>query len=172
MTPPRLTAFHRRATGISNTCTSKLMATEIEHKYLVKDNSYKSLAVERHAISQGYLSRDPGRIVRVRIIDDHAVITIKGKGHGASRPEFEYDIPLDDARQLMTLCLPPVLSKTRHIVVHEGNRWEVDEFGGDLQGLTTAELEIPSEDYAFTLPPFVGKDVTGDPRYCNSQLGL
>ena len=148
------------------------MATEIEHKYLVKDDSYKALAVERHSIRQGYLSRDPERIVRVRIIDDEAVITIKGKNRGAVRPEFEYTVPLTDAEQLMDLCLPPVLSKTRHIVMHEGNRWEVDEFGGDLEGLTTAELEIPTEDYAFNLPSFVGRDVTDNPRYYNSQLGL
>ena len=148
------------------------MATEIEHKYLVKDDSYKTLASERHSIRQGYLSRDPERIVRVRIIDDQAVITIKGKSRGAARPEFEYAVPLDDAEQLMALCLPPVLSKTRHIVMHEGNRWEVDEFGGDLEGLTTAELEIPTEDYAFNLPSFVGRDVTDNPRYYNSQLGL
>ena len=149
------------------------MATEIEHKFLVIDDSYKALASCQHEIKQGFLSRDAERTVRVRILDDKAFITIKGKGDGgAAHPEFEYEIPIEDARQLMVICQPPVIEKTRHIVMHQGNRWEVDEFHGAMQGLTLAELEIPSEDYQFPLPPFVGKDVTGDPRYYNSQMGV
>ena len=137
------------------------MATEIEHKYLVNDDSYKAMATERHNITQGYLSRDKGRTIRVRVIDEQA-----------ARPEFEYDIPLADAEELLLLCEPPLIQKTRYIVPFHGNRWEVDEFGGDLLGLTLAELEIPCVDYAYDLPPFVGKDVTDDRRYYNSQLGL
>jgi len=149
------------------------MATEIEHKYLVKDDSYKQQASELHNIIQGFLSRDPHRTVRIRLWDDKGFITIKGKGDGtAAHPEFEYEIPVEDARQLLHMCEPPLVNKTRHIVLHDGNRWEVDEFHDNLQGLTLAELEIPSLDYRYTLPTWVGKQVTGDPRYYNSQLGV
>jgi len=146
------------------------MATEIEHKYLVTSDEFKQQACSCSEITQGFLSRDPERTVRVRIRDDKGYITIKGKGTGAAHPEFEYEIPLDDARQMLPLCQPPIIEKTRHIVIHEGNRWEVDEFHGQLQGIVLAELEVPNEDYTFPLPPFVGQEVTGDRRYYNSQL--
>jgi CYTH domain-containing protein len=97
-------------------------------------------------------------------------LTIKGANTGASRPEFEYPIPVDDALQLLQLCPPPIISKTRHIYKYEGNKWEIDEFHGELEGLILAEIEIPSEDYQFKIPAFVGKDVTDDPRYYNSHL--
>ena len=145
---------------------------EIEHKYLVVNDSFKLMASAESEIHQGFLSRVPERTVRVRIKDNRGFITVKGKGEGASHPEFEYEVPLEDAMQMMTLCEPPVIVKTRYIVEHKGNRWEVDEFHDGLQGLVIAELEVPSEDYAFPLPDFVGKEVTGDPRYCNSQLGI
>ena len=148
------------------------MSTEIEHKYLVKDDSYKREAFKQSEIQQGFLSRNPERTVRVRIRDDKGFITIKGRGDGAAHPEFEYEIPLEDAKQMMALCEPPVIVKTRYLVMHEGNCWEVDEFHGDLRGLVIAELEVPSEDYRYGLPPFVGLEVTGDPRYYNSQLGI
>ena len=147
------------------------MGIEIEHKHLVTDDTYKRLACEKSEIKQGFLSRDPERTVRIRLRDDMACITIKGKGSGAAHPEFEYQVPREDACQMMALCEPPVIEKTRYIVMHEGNRWEVDEFHGALQGLVLAELEVPSEDYDYPLPPFVGKEVTGDPQYYNSQLG-
>lgn len=149
-----------------------IMGIEIEHKYLVKDDSYKRLSDNNSTIRQGFLSRDPERTVRVRVRDDQGFITIKGKGDGAAHPEFEYEIPLDDAVRLMSLCEPPVIEKTRYIVMHDGNRWEVDEFHGSLEGLVIAELEVPSEDYRFSLPPFVGREVTGNPKYYNSQLGI
>lgn len=148
------------------------MAIEIEHKYLVINDSYKTADHVVSEITQGFLSRDPERTVRVRIRDEKAFITIKGKGEGMAHPEFEYSIPLEDARDMLPLCEPPVITKTRHIVMHEGNRWEVDEFHGDLQGLVIAELEVPDKEYRFPLPPFVGPEVTGDPRYYNSQLGI
>lgn len=148
------------------------MGMEIEHKYLVIDDTYRLMACERSEIKQGFLSRDPERTVRVRVRDDKGFITIKGKGSGAAHPEFEYEIPQDDALQMLELCEPPVIEKTRYMIMHEGNRWEVDEFHGDLQGLVIAELEVPSEEYRFPLPPFVGQEVTGDPRYYNSQLGV
>ncbi len=146
------------------------MATEIEHKYLVKSNSYKTMATESHTIAQGYLSRESGRTVRVRTWDDTAFLTIKGAAQGMTRPEFEYEIPASDAQQLLKLCPPPVIIKTRHIVNYEGERWEVDEFHGPLEGLVTGELEVPNEEHRFNLPPFVGREVTGDHRFANSQL--
>lgn len=148
------------------------MATEIEHKFLVTDDSYRLAACRTSEIVQGFLSRDSLRTVRVRLRDDKGFITVKGKGDGAAHPEFEYEIPASDARQLLSLCEPPVIVKTRYIVNHEGNQWEVDEFHGDLEGLVIAELEVPSEDYQFEKPAFVGQEVTGDPRYYNSQLGV
>jgi len=146
------------------------MATEIEHKYLVKDDSYREQVVQSYHITQGYLCREHVRTVRVRLRDESGFITIKGAGNDVARPEFEYEIPAADARELLKMCEPPLLEKTRHIVEYQGNRWEVDEFHGRLQGLTLAELEIPSEDYQYDRPLWVGEDVTGDPRYHNSNL--
>ena len=150
------------------------MSVEIEHKYLVANDGYKSMATESHRLVQGYLSREKGRTVRVRICDDKAFLTVKGANTGASRPEFEYEVPLADAEQMLRLCPPPVIGKTRHnadIVRHEQDaRWEVDEFHGQLHGLTFAEIEIPSVDYHYEVPPFVGRDVTDDPRFYNSRL--
>lgn len=148
------------------------MATEIEHKFLVMGDTYRLDASEKSEITQGFLSREPGRTVRVRIRDGKGYITIKGRGTGAAHPEFEYEVPLDDAMQMMELCEPPIIEKTRYIVVYDGNKWEIDEFHGSLQGLVIAELEVPSEDYHFTRPPFIGREVTGDRRYYNSQLGI
>jgi len=147
------------------------MATEIEHKYLVVNDSYKQLAIESHTVAQGYLSRDAERVVRVRVKDgDQGYLTVKGKGNGLERPEFEYTIPTEDAKELLKLCLRPVISKTRYIVMHDGNRWEVDEFHDALQGLTVAELEVPDAGYTFALPEFVGREVTDDPKYTNAAL--
>ena len=148
------------------------MGIEIEHKFLVKNDSYRSMAVSESEIMQGFLSRVPERTVRVRARGDKGFITIKGKGSGAAHPEFEYEVPLDDAKQMLSMCEPPVINKTRYIVMHDGNRWEIDEFHGELQGLVIAELEVVSEEYRFSLPPFVGLEVTGDRRYYNSQLGV
>jgi len=148
------------------------MGMEIEHKFLVKDNSYKDTASKKSEIKQGFLSRARERTVRVRVRDDKGYITVKGIGSGAAHPEFEYEIPLDDALQMLSLCEPPVIEKTRYIVMHEGNMWEVDEFHAGQEGLVIAELEVPSEEYRFPLPPFIGREVTGDPRYYNSQLGV
>lgn len=148
------------------------MGIEIEHKFLVKNDSYRSMAVSESEIMQGFLSRVPERTVRVRVRGDKGFITIKGKGSGAAHPEFEYEVPLDDAKQMLSMCEPPVINKTRYIVMHDGNRWEIDEFHGELQGLVIAEFEVVSEEYRFSLPPFVGLEVTGDRRYYNSQLGV
>lgn len=146
------------------------MAAEIEHKFLVIDQSYQAMASERHELTQGYLCRDKGRTVRVRICDDHAFLTVKGPNNGLARAEFEYEVPVADARHMIDLCPAPVIVKTRWIVPYEGNRWEVDAFHCALQGLVTAELEVPSADYEFSKPAFVGREVSDDRRFYNSQL--
>jgi len=149
------------------------MSYEIEHKYLVKNSDYKELAVEKHHIIQGYLSDAVECTIRVRIFDDRAYVTIKGKNYGAKRLEYEYEIPISEAREMLNLlCEKPILEKCRHIVMFNGNRWEVDEFCGKLAGLTLAEIEIPSENYMYEKPDFIGKDVTSDARYYNSQLAI
>lgn len=147
------------------------MATEIEHKYIVIDNSYREFVSQSINIFQGYLSKDKERTVRIRIANDKAFITIKGKTMGDTRAEFEYPIPVDDAlTMLKELCVQPIIEKTRHIVLYNGNTWEIDEFKGTLAGLTLAEIEIPSSQYKYDIPPFVGKNVTNDARYYNSNL--
>ena len=146
------------------------MALEIERKFLVKDDSYLRLATAKREIRQGYLSRVKERTVRVRIADDTARITIKGVNHGSTRNEFEYEIPLDDARQLLALCVPPIIEKTRHLVPWDGLTWEVDVFHGPNEGLVVAEIELPDEQHELSLPPFVGLEVTDNPRYYNANL--
>lgn len=147
------------------------MATEIEHKYLIINNNYKILASSCKHICQGYLSKDKERTVRVRISDDNAYLTIKGKNHGDTRIEYEYSIPVKDARTMLsTLCIQPIIEKYRHIVEYHGNIWEIDEFKGALDGLVLAEIEIPYSEYKYDIPPFIGKNVTNDPRYYNSNL--
>ncbi len=144
------------------------MAVEIERKFLVKGTQWRQGAGVR--LSQGYLNRDQERTVRVRIAGDKSFLTIKGVTRGTSRAEFEYAIPVADAEQLLELSDGPIIQKTRYIVVHDGLTWEVDEFQGDNAGLVVAEVELTSEDQAFTRPPWLGSEVTHDPRYYNSSL--
>lgn len=146
------------------------MSLEIERKFLVKDRSFEVLATAQSQISQGYLSREAERTVRVRLRDGKGFITIKSKNRGAVRGEWEYEIPERDARELLTLCEGRVISKTRYLVPWQGMTWEVDVFGGDLSGLILAEIELPSADAEFCAPPFVGEEVTGNQRYYNSNL--
>lgn len=146
------------------------MAREIERTFLVKNYNFKEMATETIVILQGYLNRDPERTVRVRLANDRGYITVKGKNHGMTRHEFEYEIPLDDARQILSLCTGKILDKTRYVVPYEGHVWEVDEYNGELRGLVVTEVELEREDEKVELPSFVGKEVTGDPRYYNSQL--
>ena len=148
------------------------MGLEIEHKYLVKNEDYKNLATRVAHIAQGYLSRDKERTVRVRILNESAFITIKTKNHGDTRKEFEYAIPLEDARELLRICLPPIIEKHRHYVEYEGFTWEVDEFDGELKGLTVAEIELPQSDCQYAVPDFIGENVTDNPMYYNSNLHL
>ena len=148
------------------------MALEIERKFLVLDDSYKHEAFSKSHIQQGYICSERGRTVRIRIRNERAYITIKGPSlnGGLSRYEFEQEIPLDDARKLLTLCDPGIIDKTRWLVKAGSHTFEVDEFAGDNAGLTVAEVELASEDEAFEKPAFIGQEVTGDRRYYNSQL--
>ena len=148
------------------------MAQEIERKYLVLDDSFKREAFSKSHIQQGYICSERGRTVRIRIRDTRAYITIKGPSlnGGLSRYEFEQEIPLDDAQQLMQLCEPGIIDKTRWLVKSDRHTFEVDEFHGDNDGLVMAEVELQSETDQPVLPSFIGKEVTGDRRYYNSQL--
>jgi adenylate cyclase len=144
------------------------MGIEIERKFLVVGDDWR--AAPAVPTTQGYLNRDKRRTVRVRVAQDAAWLTIKGASRGATRAEFEYPIPLADARELLALCDGPPVRKSRRVVVHAGARWEIDEFEGDNAGLVVAEIELPSEDATFEAPPWLGAEVTHDPRYFNSNL--
>jgi len=148
------------------------MAQEIERKFLVLDDSYKHEAFSHSHIMQGYVCRLRGKTVRVRIRDDKGFVTIKGPSidGGLSRSEFEYEIPLADAQQLMMLCEPGQIDKTRWLVKSGDHVFEVDEFHGENEGLVMAEVELKSADEEPKMPHFIGKEVTGDRRYYNSYL--
>lgn len=148
------------------------MANEIERKFLVKGD-FKPTVIKQTKITQGYLSSVPERTVRVRIKGDSGFITIKGIGSksGASRFEWEKQIPITEVEELLELCEPGVIDKTRFIVPeNSGLQFEVDEFYGDNEGLTVAEIELPSEDHPFKKPDWLGQEVTGDAKYYNSML--
>lgn len=147
---------------------------EIERKYLVTSDSYKQMAVARYHICQGYISREKTGTVRIRITDDKAYLTIKGKpaaGHFA-RYEWEKEIDVQEAKELMQLCQGTIIDKTRWIIpaAEDGLKWEVDEFHGKHEGLTLAEIELTSEEQKVEKPDFVGEDVTSDPRYYNANM--
>ena len=145
------------------------MGTEIERKYLVQGVAWKDLA-EGTLYRQGYLNSLKERVVRVRTMGDNAAFTVKGITVGATRAEFEYPIPFDDATKMLELCEQPIIEKTRYKVPIGHLVWEVDEFHGVNEGLTVAECELESEDQAIDKPAWVGDEVTGDPRYFNSNL--
>ena len=148
------------------------MPTEIERKFLVVGAGWRGSGPAT-PIRQGYLSTDPDRVVRVRLAGNEAFVTIKGRAGGPGgrvRPEFDYPIPYTDGEKLLSLCLQPVLEKRRHPVSHRGATWMVDEFGGANSGLVLAEIELTDPDQAIDLPPWVGAEVTADPRYQNSSL--
>jgi adenylate cyclase len=146
------------------------MGIEIERKFLLKNDGWRGLG-QPTLMRQGYLVADPVRTVRVRIEGERAVITIKSKTTGASRGEWEYEIPVPDAAELLDrLCEQPLVEKVRHRIEHAGHTWEVDEFKGENAGLVVAEIELGSEDEAFERPDWIGQEVTSDPRYYNSSL--
>lgn len=145
------------------------MPVEIERKYLVVGSGWKDAAIGTR-LSQGYLSQDPERSVRVRIAGDKAYLTIKGVSRGITRQEFEYPIPTNDAEQLLALCLPEIISKTRYAVDVNHRQWDIDEFHGENEGLVVAEIELDSETDAVELPAWIGQEVSDDPRYYNASL--
>ena len=146
------------------------MGVEIERKFLVRGDGWRSQG-QPVLLRQGYLSSDPDRIVRVRIEGDAAVMTIKGRSKGATRGEWEYPIPMQDAEAFLEqLCEQPLIEKTRTRVEHEGMVWEVDEFLGENAGLVVVEIELKSEDQTFSWPDWVGEEVTHDERYFNANL--
>jgi adenylate cyclase len=147
------------------------MGIEIERKFLVKSDGWRAGA-EGANYRQGYLSRETGRTVRVRIAGEKAMLTVKGAASGNSRAEFEYGIPVADAVQLLAMCDGPLIEKTRYRVPHAGLVWEIDEFAGENAGLIVAEVELTSEDQAVSLPDWAGEEVSADHRYANSSLSV
>lgn len=147
------------------------MAQEIEKKFLVA-GEFKESAKKATRITQGYLSSVPERTVRVRVKGEKGYITVKGIGNdsGASRFEWEKEIPVEDVRDLLKICEPGVIDKTRYLVDCDGHTFEVDEFYGDNDGLVVAEVELGDENEAFTRPSWLGEEVTGDKKYYNSML--
>jgi adenylate cyclase len=145
---------------------------EIERKFLVKSDDYKSAGSSNTRIVQGFLNTDPNRTVRIRIKGDKGFITVKGKSNesGTSRFEWEKEIPVDEAESLMKLCEKGILEKCRYEIPLGNHVYEVDEFYGDNLGLTVAEIELNSENEMFEKPDWLGKEVTGQIKYYNSQL--
>ncbi|MBQ3896326.1 MAG: CYTH domain-containing protein [Paludibacteraceae bacterium] len=145
------------------------MPKEIERKFLVVSDEYKSSP--RKYYKQGYLSVEPDKTVRVRVVGDKGFLTVKGRNNGISRAEYEYEIPAADANDMLdNLVKTGVIEKWRYVCVVDGKKWEVDEFLGDNAGLVVAEIELQSEDEPFTKPAWAGDEVSGDARYYNSSL--
>lgn len=149
------------------------MGKEIERKFLLADDSWRECVVSSTVMRQGYLSRRVESTVRVRVAGERAWLTVKGANRGAVRNEWEYEIPVAEAVEMLQspgMADGNVVEKTRHIVWHEGYRWEIDEFHGRHEGLVVAEVEMREVDEDVPLPGFVGREVTGDPAYYNSTL--
>ncbi len=145
------------------------MALEIERKFLLCNEQWRNHVERSVPMSQAYLGGDQCS-VRVRVSGEQAWLNIKNAVAGPSRLEFEYEIPLADARQMLKLAVEPSIDKVRHIVTHEGFIWEIDEFSGRNRGLIVAEIELPSVDTQFVRPTWIGEDVTEQHRYYNSAL--
>ena len=147
------------------------MGIEIERKFLVNKEKWDQVTKEKQSLyRQGYIVSDPAKTIRVRLTDEAAFLTIKGLTVGASRAEFEYSIPVSDAQQLLDDFCDSVVSKIRYFITYANKLWEVDEFLGDNEGLMVAEIELESEDESFSLPDWVGKEVTSEKQYSNSNL--
>ncbi len=145
------------------------MGIEIERKFLVKDDSWRTVAGEGRLCKQGYICSGNGKTVRVRILGHRAYLTIKGPTKGITRSEFEYGIPVHDAEAMLLLC-GNLVEKVRYIIPHAGLKWELDVFAGANEGLVMAEVELKSESQPFELPEWAGKEVSGDSRYYNAYL--
>ncbi|NJR64687.1 MAG: CYTH domain-containing protein [Leptolyngbyaceae cyanobacterium CRU_2_3] len=146
------------------------MAIEIERKFLVTGDDWRTLAIGT-VYRQGYIVSGNGRTVRVRIAGDQGYLTIKGSAIGISRSEYEYAIPVSDAAEMLdALCDRPQIEKTRYKIPYDGLIWEVDEFSGENQGLILAEVELSSPDQPVSIPAWIGQEVSHDIRYFNSNL--
>lgn len=145
------------------------MGIEIERKFLLASDAWREGATGVE-FCQGYLNRDPARTVRVRVAGEAGFLTIKGRSEGLARAEFEYPIPLDEARALLSLCEGPLIEKRRYNVKFGGFVWEIDEFFGENAGLVVAEIELPSAGADFARPAWLGAEVSDDTRYFNSSL--
>jgi adenylate cyclase len=147
------------------------VATEIERKFLVQDDSWRDLSTNSKRIIQGYLANTERGSIRIRVAGEDASLNIKSMTLGVTRSEYDYTIPADDARAMLeTLCIQPLIEKTRYYVKHGGHTWEIDDFAGANAGLVVAELELQSHDEAFERPPWLGIEVSDDPRYYNVCL--
>lgn len=148
-----------------------MKATEIERKFLVRDDSWRNSASCPHFLQQAYLhGRDQGS-VRVRLVDGcSARLTIKFRTTPLTKEEYEYEIPVEEARGLLLRATGHILEKTRYKVAHDGRNWDVDVFAGAYEGLTLAEIEMASEEEAFSRPPWLGREVTGSKRYSNRSM--
>lgn len=146
------------------------MGLEIERKFLLLTDDWKNIADQGTVIKQGYLNTHPDRTVRIRIKGNKGIITVKGRNVGATRSEYEYEIPLADAQEMMLLCEPPIIEKVRYLVVVGQHTWEIDVFEGVNDGLVVAEMELGAEDEDFAMPDWVGEEVTFDVGYYNSNL--
>lgn len=147
-----------------------IMPVEIERKYLLKNDDWRSLVTKQKKIVQGYLSDDPSRVVRVRVSGDQGIVTIKGKTEGVSRAEYEYNIPVEEALELVKMCKQHIIEKTRYIVDSNQHTWEIDVFEGKNEGLQIAEVELRDENEKVTLPDWIGEEVSNDSRYYNASL--
>lgn len=150
----------------------KIELSETERKFLVKSMDFKDEAFQQDRVVQGFLSTDPHKTVRIRIKGEKGFLTIKGGSNeaGLTRFEWEKEIDLDEAEQLLKLCLPGIIEKIRYLVKCGNHIFEVDEFLMDNQGLVVAEIELKEENESFEIPFWLGKEVTGDIKYYNSQL--
>ena len=151
--------------------------TEIERKFLVVSDAFKAQATKSYEIEQGYLCKEPGRTIRVRLRDEKAFLTIKSGmlREGLARFEWEREIDASDAREMLQICMPGVISKTRYIIPAppykgEPRCWEVDVFHGRLDGLVLAELELGDEHEPYEKPVWLGEEVTGQPQYYNANM--
>ncbi len=146
------------------------MALEIERKFLLKNTSFRGMEESKKRYRQGYIEGAMNATVRVRVVEDKGFITIKSKSVNFTRNEYEYEIPLADAEEMLTNLCGKKVEKYRYVVWHNGNRWEIDEMLGDNAGLWVAEIELEDEKATFALPDWIGEEVTDDYRYRNSYL--
>ncbi len=146
------------------------MGIEIERKFLLKNEDWRSEVKSKTIIKQGYLNSQKEKTVRVRVRNDKGYLTIKGINLNATRQEFEYEIPITDAELLLLLCEMPIIEKIRNIILDDGKMWEIDEFERENKGLILAEIELDSEEEKFRIPSWLGEEVTHDTRYFNSNL--